>query len=333
MPPRRSPPSPRLAELRERASDPAAQAALAMDVLAKDKDVQAIRAALEVLKQHPTPPARRILRERFEHYAADGVRRDTGTYLRAAVVQALRPIALPDDLPLLERAAATYEFLPPNHSEEASLLRSAALVALDAVEPRLAAFHCVRLLADPHTSLLSGEPAVTAVRVLAAQGNPWPLYAYALHQPHAQSDVLSECLKELTNLPASLLPELFDKFGSSDDEVVLVGLIDLAVDTGSQAFLRECLGHTAKYAVYHYLVTRLVARPTQWGLAELKYQAQHERDSRKLGILEDALSLGRSDPALQAALAEIHRRKAAIRNSDRDTDALDEPPARRPSRR
>ena len=303
-----------------------------MEVLAKDKDVQAIRAALEVLKQHPTPPARRILCERFEHYAADGVRRDTGTYLRAAIVQALQPIALPDDLPLLERAATTYEFLPPTHSEEASLLRSAALVTLDAVEPRLAAYHCVRLLANPHTSLLSGEPAVTAVRVLAAQGNHWPLYYYALHQPHPQSEVLSECLKELASLPASLLPELVDKFGGSDDEVVLVGLIDLLIETGGDPFLHEFLGHTAKYAVYHYLVTRLVARPAQWGLAELNYQAQHERDSRKLGILEDALSLGRTDPALQEALAEIHRRKAAMRNSDREAGAIDEPQARRPSR-
>ncbi len=332
MPPRRSPPSPRLVELRERSSDPAAQTALAIDVLAKDKDVQAIRAALEVLKQHPTPPARQKLRERFEHYAADGVRRDTGSYLRAAIVQALRPIALPDDLPLLERAATTYEFLPPSHSEEASLLRSAALVTLDAVEPRLAAFHCVRLLADPNTSLLSGEPAVTAVRVLAAQGNPWPLYYYALHQPHPQSDVLSECLKELTSLPASLLPELIDRFGGSEDEVVLVGLIDLLVDTGGSSFLHEFLGHTAKYAVYHYLVTRLVARPTQWGLDELKYQAQYERNSRKLGILEEALSLGGTDPFLREALAEVRRRKASRRPDDKDAGARDDGPARRSRR-
>jgi hypothetical protein len=160
MPPRRAPPSPRLQELREPASEPAAQAALAQTVLATDKDVQAIRAAVEVLKQHPTPAARRLLRDRFDHYAADGVRRDAGTYLRATIIQALRQIALPDDLPLLERAATTYEFLPPGRSEEGSLLRSAALVTLDAVDPKLAAYHCIRLLADPYTSRLSGEPAV-----------------------------------------------------------------------------------------------------------------------------------------------------------------------------
>src|SRR5437868_3534750 len=191
MPPRRSAPSPHLQALRELAADPAAQTALALKVLATDKDVQAIRAALDVLKRQPTPAARPVLRERFEYYAADGVRRDAGTYLRAAILQTLRPIALPDDLPLLERAAGTFEFLPPGRSEEGALLRSAALVTMDAVDPRLAAHYCIRLLADRYTSPLSGEPALTAVRVLAAQGNAGPLYYYALHQPNPQSDVLS----------------------------------------------------------------------------------------------------------------------------------------------
>ena len=84
MPPRRSAPSPHLQALRELAADPAAQTALALKVLATDKDVQAIRAALDVLKRQPTPAARPVLRERFEYYAADGVRRDAGTYLRAS---------------------------------------------------------------------------------------------------------------------------------------------------------------------------------------------------------------------------------------------------------
>ena len=219
--------------MRDLASDPAARAALAVKVLATEKDVQVVGAAVEVLKQQPTPEARRVLRERFEYFATDGVRRDAGTYLRAAIVQALRPIALPDDLPLLERAANTFEFLPPTRSEEASLLRSAALVTMDAVDPKRAEYHCIRLLADGYTSRLSGEPAVTAVRVLAAQGNDGPLYYYAWHQPNPQSDVLSECLKNLSSVPASLMPALIEKYGASDDEVVLVGLLDLLLDTGA----------------------------------------------------------------------------------------------------
>ncbi len=327
MPPRRTPPSPRLPELRALAADPAAQVALAQTILATDKDVQAIRAAVEVLKTHPTPAARRVLRERFEHYAADGVRRDTGAYLRAAILQALRPIALPDDVPLLERAAATYEFLPPGRSEEGALLRSAALVTLDAVDPRLAALHSIRLLADPHTSRLSGEPAVTAVRVLAAQANIWPLYYYALHQTNPQSEVLSESLKYLAGLPAALSAELVDKYGASDDEVVLVGLLDMVLDAGGGPFIHKFLSATDKFAVYHYLVTRLVAKPTAAGLAELGQQAQHERNPRKLGILAEALVLGRTDPHLQSTLAAVrHSQKlATLARYERTQPDNDEP--------
>jgi hypothetical protein len=325
MPPRRSRPSPHLQALRELGSDPAAQASLALTVLVTDKDVQAIRAALEVLKQHPTPAARPVLHERFEHYAADGVRRDTGAYLRAAILQALRPIALPDELPLLERAANTYEFLPPGRSEEGALLRSAALVTMDAVDRRLAAYHCIRLLADRHTSRLTGEPAVTAVRVLAAQGNDWPLYYYALHQPDPQSDVLSECLKNLVQLPAALAAGLVEKYGASDDEVVLVGLLDMVLESGSGPFIHEFLTKTDKYAVYHYLVTRMIARPTRAALDELNRQAQSERNPRKLSILEEALLLGRSDPITQTALAAVRRsQQAAGRARQRETHTADD---------
>ena len=329
MSPRRAPPSRRPQELRELASDPAAQTALAQSILATDKDVQAMRAALEVLKQHPTPAARPALRERFEHYAADGVRRDAGTYLRAAILQALRPIALPDDLPLLEQAAATFEFLPPGRSEEGVLLRSAALVTMDAVDPHLAAYHCIRLLADRYTSPLSGEPALTAVRVLAAQGNDLPLYAYALHQPAPQSDVLSECLKNLVHLPAALIEGLVEKYGGSTDEVVLVGLVDMLLDAGGRhPFIHDFLTRTDKYAVYHYLLTRLMARPTRLALDEISRQAQTERDPRKLGLLEEALRLGRADPAIQSALEAVRRSQVAAARSgqppsrtfdDRDT--------------
>ena len=307
MPPRRAPPSPRLPELRALAGDPAAQAALAQTILATDKDVQAIRAAVDVLKANPTPAARRVLRERFEYYAADGVRRDAGGYLRAAILQALRPIALPDDVPLLEQAAATYEFLPPGRSEVGELLRSAALVALDAVDPKRAALHSIRLLADKHTATQSGEPAVTAARVLAAQGDTGPLYFYALHQPNPQSDVLSECLKNLAALPAALAAELVDKYRETDDEVVLVGLVDMVLDGGDGPFVHKLLSETSKYVVYQYLVTRLVAAPTAAGLADLGQHAQQERNPRKLNILAEALALGRTDRRMTAILAAVRR--------------------------
>jgi len=136
---------------------------------------------------------------------------------------------------------------------------------------------------------------------------------------------LSECLKNLANLPAALAAGLVVKYGASDDEVVLVGLLDMLLEAGGSPFIHEFLGRTDKYAVYHYLVTRLVASPTPAGLAELNQQAQQERDARKLGILEEALQLGRADPMIQTALAAVRRsRKAAGRAAHSETSVTRE---------
>ena len=301
-----------------------AQVELALALVARDKDPRAVRAALEVLQAHPTREARPVLHTRFEHLAADGVKRDAGTYLRAAIVRALRPIAGPEDLPLLERAVSTYEWLPPR-SEEASLLRSAGLVVLNDVDGRLAGFQAVRLLADEWTSRLSGEPALTAVGVLASLDHFDPLYYYALHQTQPQSDVLSDCLRRLTGLPEALVRGLTERHGATRDEVVLVGLLDLLLEHPDAAFapdwVRGWMAATELYAVYHYLVTKLAATPVERWTAVLQDQATRERRPRQLALLEEALGLARATPATQAALAAVQQRRrnpAAFHDEDDD---------------
>ncbi|MCC7358962.1 MAG: hypothetical protein IT317_05770 [Anaerolineales bacterium] len=301
-----------------------AQVALALDLVARDKDPRAVRAALEVLQAHPTPDARPVLQARFEQLAADGVRRDAGTYLRAAIVRALRPMAGPEDLPVLERAVTTYEWLPPR-SEEASLLRSAGLVVLNDVDGGPAGFHAVRLLADEWTARLSGEPALTAVGVLASLGRFDPLYYYALHQGQPQSEVLSDCLRRLTVLPEALARELAERHGATRDEVVLVGLLDLLLEHPGAPFapdwVRGWMAATELLAVYHYLVTKLAATPDALWRAVLLDQAAHERRPRQLALLEEALALARPAPETQAGLAAVRRRRNTTTGDDEADDA------------
>jgi len=311
--PRRSQPSPKLNQLQQLSG--AAQTRLAIEIVAGEKDTRAVRAALTVLTERPTPEARQALVGRFEQLMADGVKRDAGAYLRAAILTALRPVALPEDAPRLERATRTYEFLPPTRSEEAHQLRSAALVVLNEIEPKLAGLHAVRLLADPHTSRLSGEPALTAARLLAAQELLHPLYHYALHHyellPPEQRvpEVLAECLKSLAGVPASLVTELVEKYGSSDNEVVLVGLLDLVLEYEPVDYVRSLMRTTTKYAVYHYLVTRLVASHAPRWLGVLAEAAAQERDGRKLALVEEALELGGPDRRMTEALETVRRRR------------------------
>lgn len=307
--------SPSLARLK--ALTGSEQSAFAIEIVEREKDVQALRAALDVLRERPSHAARPALLARYATLAADGIKRDAGTYLRAAILQALRPLAQPADVPLLEQATATYEYLPPTRSEEAGLLRSTALVVLNEVDTSLAAFHAVRLLNDPETSPLSGEPALTAVRLLAAQDHRLPLYAYVLYQERLNqprlSEVISECLKSLIGLPASLLPPVLERYRDSTDEAVVVGLVDLALAYGDEpapkGFLQMFLRGTRLYAVYRYLVVRLVTDHDPRFLPELARLAATEADPRRLASLEEALALGAGDPLVNEARAALRARQ------------------------
>ena len=189
------------------------------------KTPDAVGAALETLPDGDAE-VREVLLARYRGLGAQPSRRDPGCHLRVALLQGLRRHALPADVDVLEAAVRTYEMLPPGPQEVAGGLRAAALLALSDLDDRLASFHAVRLLADPYTSRLSGEPAVTAVRLLAAQGQALPLYQHLLGQ-EASGEVALECLRALTEAPASVVQALAEESRRRRDELVLLGLVDL----------------------------------------------------------------------------------------------------------
>ena len=289
---RPSPDDEKLARLRALAGEPAAQRRYAEQVLELARLPDTVRAALAVLAAHPGPALRGLLLHKYAWCAADSRKRDSGGAIRGLLLGALRPLATRDDLPLLERAAATYEF---RYGEVAGDLRAAALLTLQQVDDTLAGFHCVRLLTDEYTSPESGEPALTSVRILAAQGQVLPLYGYAIGSGHTFSEVLAESLRSLAGLPASLLPALVERYRASDDEIVLLGLFDLLLAHDARAdyldvlftFLRE----TGLLALYHSLVSTLVARRDPALLARLEGLLRDERDREKAALLRSALAL------------------------------------------
>ena len=130
---------------------------------------------------------------------------------------------------MLERATAVHEYLPPGPQEVAGGLRAAALVTLAHLDERLAGFHAVRLIADPDplTPTMSGEPALTAVRVLAAQDQLTVLYGWLASAGPKAPEPVAEALRAMAAVPASIVLHLVDRMRSSRDEVVLLGLFDL----------------------------------------------------------------------------------------------------------
>ncbi|MDQ2808210.1 MAG: hypothetical protein M3Z04_15045 [Chloroflexota bacterium] len=301
-----------LRELQALTAHPAEQRQMALGLLVPTAGIRVVQAALRALAGTVDDAARPVLLRQYAHYAADGVKRDPGTGLRVAILHVLRPLAGYPDLSLLETATLTYEFLPPTRSEAAHELRAAALVILHDLDPPRAAFQAVRLLADKHTALMSGEPAVTAVRILAADGHLLPLYYYATHTTPAVSEVLSGSLRALTELPDSLLPAIIERCAGSEDEIVLAGLFDLLLGHATRAThyprVRAFLRTTHYYDVYRYLVTSIVADHKTTLLPAVLELAAAERDPRRIEILLPALDLLGTDPAVAAVIAQLRSR-------------------------
>lgn len=303
----------RLLRLRELQDEPEARAAYAMTLLQPKFGLEVVRSALRVLIVQPHAPARPTLVHLFEHYATHGVTRDPGTYIRSDIVRALRPICEPADLGLLEQALMTYEFPAPAFREEAALLRSGALVTLAEVEDVRARFHATRLLADPLTDPMSGEPALTAVAVLAAQGELLPLYYYATQeQSRMHAEVASVCLRNLGALPAEAVPPLVACYAECTNPVLLVGLVDLLLAhptlSISQETLARLLVEVKDGDLYRYLATALLATGHE-ALRTLVLDASRGiLDRSKVGVLLEVFDEASEAEDVHAALAALQAR-------------------------
>lgn len=293
-------------QLRALAGDPRAQGAFAVTLLTPRHGSEAILAALQILTSTPHPPARDALLALYADYGRNE-KRDPAAYMRAAILRALREIVLPTDVPFLSAATATYVFPPPDFKEEGAMLRSAALLALAEIEDELARYHAVRLLANEHTDSMSGEPALTAAKVLATQGEILPLYFYSMQDgAHVLPEVVSTCLSHLTTLRTDLLPGILDRYAESKNEIILVGLFDLLLDheAGLQGaeFIANFLQQSQQLDAYRYLVVTMATSGKPDVLLLLMDSARLGVAKPKVAILREAMTLV---PATDAAVTKF----------------------------
>lgn len=298
-------------QLKQLADRPEEQAVLAASLLSPRRRRDVLQAALAVLARAAYAPARDAILGLYRHYAEQGEMRDPGCYMRRALLEAWRPLAKPDDVSLLLAAVNTYEFLPPDFREEAILLRAGALVILNELDETLARFHAARLLDDGYADPMSGEPALTAARVLASQDQSVALYAYAMRHGGTLSDVVSECLRNLTDIPATLVPSLLAHYAESTDGIVLVGLFDLLLNHREgplgRAFLDEYLLQGTDLDAYRYLAMTAIAHGDEMLIDTLLGAARVEQDPEKVVIMAEALAL-LSTPESRELRAQLEAR-------------------------
>ena len=273
----------------------------------------ALRVLVAVADEVLLPDAREALLALYAHYASHSETKDPGAYVRSAILRALRPSLHPTDAAMLIRAVTTYEFLP---EEEAVPLRATAIVALNEVDDQLARFHAARLLGDQYVERMSGEPALSAARVLGVQGEVLALYFYVTqYGANSLPEVVAESLRHLVTLPQSLLPGLVERYRESSHNIILVGLFDLLLEhedgPHEQDFLLGFLTKTEEYDTYQYLLTTLVSRIASGRpafLDELLETVQAERDPEKALIAYNAFSILAYDERIASLLETLEAR-------------------------
>src|ERR687893_704158 len=99
-----------LSRLRALAGSPTEQFALALRLVEKERNPDAVIAAAGVLESAADERTRPVLLARYAACDRDGARRDPGGAIRIALLRALSAVAWPGDASLFARGGATHEF-------------------------------------------------------------------------------------------------------------------------------------------------------------------------------------------------------------------------------
>lgn len=308
MPPKRGPDridllTVRLAELRD--SDRTEAVALAIQILARERVHRALEPVLSLLREQPTGAARPALIACYHDFVANDLRLDQGCALRIGIVRVLRAMNAAylgpsdDDMVVATAAIHTVQRLPPSMIDVAQGLRAEGLMLMTELDPTQADYRAVELLHDPHRALNSGEPTVSAVRVLAARGHTLPIWAM-VRQPDVHPEVFAQVISSSRGVPRNLLRDvLVERLTEATKEGELGEAIALVA---AEAIIEQRI--TEGYELVIELLRVSVSPPLAQFLAGLMARR------REPGFLEAIKALAESDQVygpVRATLVDVLR--------------------------
>ena len=299
-------------------NDKGATREFALGIIESEANPELLAAALRALGENVSHEDGPILRELYHHFADSGRKRDAGGQLRGAILGALWHLRDRDDIPLALEASRHRE---PSLNGDGELIRAAGLALLGVLDAEVAAYRAIAMLGLNDASPMSGEPALTAARLLANLGQREALAMYALGAAPAGDvfesirsrraslpDVTAESLRGLAGVPADRLQPILERFAQAEDEVILLGLCDLLVSLDPDPLALELtrqLLRTASEDLYAVLATSIVASRRTELIAIFVESLTAEVRQPRLKIALDALHHAPQTPEVEAAMAQL----------------------------
>lgn len=282
-------------------TDPPASRVLAIDIVQRERAHRVLEPALDVLSADPTPDIRPVLRERYADLTDNGMRFDQDCSLRVKIVQLLRAIGSPNDVDLAERGVRLIQLNPPARVDVAQALRGQCLLLLSDISPERAPYYAVELLHDPHQSVFSGEPAVTAIQVLAEHAQILPIWAVA-RRTGSHPDVLAQAFASLRRAPPDLqldaltlqLKDAAER-GEDGDGVALVAAEAMVLNhlSGGYPAVIDLIRATINLNLYRYLLMTVARDGDNLLREQILDSGKAEKNPARASILAEVYGLGR----------------------------------------
>lgn len=260
-------------------------------IMHEGRDLDTVRRAIGLIGEAEDPAFRDDLQRKFNWCHEQPTKRDGGGYIRAAVVRAIRPISDPGDATMFQHAMSSYEI--DGSMELNGDLRAAGMLAMNDIDPDLAANWAARLMLDPQMTF-SGDPANTAIRLLASHGNLAPIFGMVSWGKN-RTDVLAEGLRNLAELHDDLLPILVERYIENEDDQIILGLFDLLLEHRTRdswtARIEQWFRTTTVMDLYGIVAIQLIASRSESLITMLRNLRKTETDGMRTKMLDDALAL------------------------------------------
>ncbi len=289
----------------------------AMEILVDEGSPELVKLALESLGEEIRPGDGPVLRQLYSDFDVDGVKKDPGGNVRVEVLKALWHLRSGDDMALALRARNTSERTLQANGE---MIRAAGLALLGALDPQRGCLEAVLVLgrddsnSATESSRMTGEPALTAVRLLASQQETNALLLYLLSGSQPTSDVVGETLRGLASLDFQTLEPILVDLANREDDGLLVAVCDVLVELppspGLGPIVTKLLDSPSRGEVYEFLVSSIVAS-RRMDLVELVLESlPTEMSQKRLNSALQALRLAPRSPAVDSAITELETRLA-----------------------